>query len=564
MLLLGLVASSTVEGDKNVSEKSRLVLTACCTAIGQCPNPLEADVTQLRTQVAEIKSFGGSTHSIDGQFGGSIVSVESLKLDFISFKDGDADVTFEALTTVNMLMYTPQSNSLPTTMENPTQKGLTSLSAPKLTHVTTNLYVTNVASLTSISFPSLQFVAGFRFQNLDALTELDLSSLVVVGNGMANNEMGPEFDDLPVLQPSGLKLSTNWIIVRNYLGFRSVPNIDCTNNAGLNAINACCPALHLKIEPFRKIAEAMSSSASRLMREERDVQNQTVPTIFAQPEETDIHHWRVPNPGTLSAPSPAPASAPQKASRAMIVGPPGTPYCLGLFHFDMRFPQDYPNSAPKSLLHDAPYHNEPSFEKDDGSGDPQRYNHKILHETLRVGVCEVMEETLETRTISANGVCPAFAHTRRQLFNMYHERYLSECERLSDEASAKDGARLEEGAPSISTHRPLLYTPLSLPPGAAFKMMPFECSSNGMSGTFGWAKIKARLLKLHESLRAEIETWRRQGAEQTRLLRASHDASVNSCVHYLLQQEERIKREIPEGASIGADPDNAWVLGSAA
>ena len=51
-----------------------------------------------------------------------IVSVESLKLDFISFKDGDADVTFEALTTVNMLMYTPQSNSLPTTMENPTQK----------------------------------------------------------------------------------------------------------------------------------------------------------------------------------------------------------------------------------------------------------------------------------------------------------------------------------------------------------------------------------------------------------------------------------------------------------
>ena len=43
----------------------------------------------------------------------------------------------------------------------------------------------------------------------------------------------------------------------------------------------------------------------------------------------------------------------------------------------------------QSLLHDAPYHNEPSFEKDDGSGDPQRYNHKILHETLRVGVCEV-------------------------------------------------------------------------------------------------------------------------------------------------------------------------------
>ena len=25
----------------------------------------------------------------------------------------------------------------------------------------------------------------------------------------------------------------------------------------------------------------------------------------------------------------------------------GTPYCLGLFNFDMRFPKDYPNSPPK-------------------------------------------------------------------------------------------------------------------------------------------------------------------------------------------------------------------------
>eukprot|EP00962_Isochrysis_galbana_P005456 scaffold1484_cov118-Isochrysis_galbana.AAC.5 len=37
---------------------------------------------------------------------------------------------------------------------------------------------------------------------------------------------------------------------------------------------------------------AMSgAAASRLMREQRDVQQQTVPTIFAQPEEADIRHW---------------------------------------------------------------------------------------------------------------------------------------------------------------------------------------------------------------------------------------------------------------------------------
>ena len=172
------------------------------------------------------------------------------------------------------------------------------------------------------------------------------------------------------------------------------------------------------------------------MREERDVASQAIPVIFALPEETDIYHWH-----------------------GMVVGPPGTPYGLALFHFDLKFPQDYPNSAPKvvatttsggqvrfnpnlystgkvclsilgtwraehsgeqwsavqsvssvllsiqSLLHDKPYHNEPSFEQDDGSGDVQRYNDKILHESIRVAVCEVMEDTLESRPISTNGAC---------------------------------------------------------------------------------------------------------------------------------------------------------------
>ena len=31
--------------------------------------------------------------------------------------------------------------------------------------------------------------------------------------------------------------------------------------------------------------------------------------------------------------------------------------------------------------------------------------------------------------------------------------------------------------------------------GAAFKMMPFECSSNGMHGNYQWGKLQARLDK---------------------------------------------------------------------
>ena len=187
----------------------------------------------------------------------------------------------------------------------------------------------------------------------------------------------------------------------------------------------------------------MASSSSRLLSELRDVSAQEVPVMFAQPDEDDIQHWH-----------------------AMVMGPAGTPYSLGFFHFDMRFPPDYPNNAPKvlitttsggqvrfnpnlystgkvclsilgtwraehsgeqwsavqsvsslllsiqSLMHDKPYHNEPSFEADDGSGDPQKYNEKILHETLRVAVCEVMEDTLEQRAVSSNGVTATFADTR--------------------------------------------------------------------------------------------------------------------------------------------------------
>uniref|UniRef100_A0A7S0J7D7 Ubiquitin-conjugating enzyme E2 Z n=1 Tax=Calcidiscus leptoporus TaxID=127549 RepID=A0A7S0J7D7_9EUKA len=306
------------------------------------------------------------------------------------------------------------------------------------------------------------------------------------------------------------------------------------------------------------------SAASRLMREERDISMQTTPVIFAQPDESDIYHWL-----------------------GLILGPPGTPYCLGLFHFDLKFPSDYPNSPPKvlitttggghvrfnpnlystgkvclsilgtwraehsgeqwsavqsvtsvllsiqSLLHDKPYHNEPSFEQDDGSGDIQRYNDKILHETVRVAVCDVMEDTIQNRATSSNGVSPIFQHTRRQLFLMYHERYLHEVQRMSERNDIRDGTQ--------------------------FKKMPFECANNGMSGSFQWTKLRTRLGKLHATLMSEIDDWRRQGAEQTSLLKAHHDAAVNSCIHYLRQQEDRIRHEMPEGASIGADETNACV-----
>ena len=84
----------------------------------------------------------------------------------------------------------------------------------------------------------------------------------------------------------------------------------------------------------------------------------------------------------------------------------------------------------------------------------QKYNEKILHETLRVAVCEVMEDTLEQRVVSSNGVIPVFSNVRKALFLMFYERHLAEVKRMSERKELRDGT--------------------------AFKMMPFECSTNGM------------------------------------------------------------------------------------
>ncbi|KAL1515059.1 hypothetical protein AB1Y20_004124 [Prymnesium parvum] len=310
----------------------------------------------------------------------------------------------------------------------------------------------------------------------------------------------------------------------------------------------------------------MSSSASRLMKEEREVASQTHPVVWAVPDENNILLWR-----------------------AMILGPPLTPYSLGMFHFNMKFPSDYPNSAPsvqitttdggrvrfnpnlyasgrvclsilgtwrakhpgeqwsavqsvqsvllsiQSLMHEAPYHNEPGFEVDDGSGDVLRYNEKIAHETLRVAVCDVMQDTLERRAATSNGVGAAFADSRKQLFLMYFHLYLAEVDRLSQSDTAREKSD--------------------------FKRMPFESPSNGITGSFQWSVLRSRLTALHAKLMEEVEEWRAWGAAQTQLVQEGWDSSVNSCMHHLRQEEERLRGDGVDGTSIGSEHTNTsvWV-----
>ncbi|KAF9328721.1 hypothetical protein BG006_008137 [Podila minutissima] len=146
--------------------------------------------------------------------------------------------------------------------------------------------------------------------------------------------------------------------------------------------------------------------------------------------------------------------------KAMITGPPDTPYCLGQFEFSLQFPQDYPTTPPKvlalttnhgrsrfnpniyaggkvclsilgtwhgnageqwssahgitsillsiqSLMSDKPYRNEPGHDQEKDSSKLEPYNQKIRHETIRISICDRLEGFLGIgQKVLLNGQSP--------------------------------------------------------------------------------------------------------------------------------------------------------------
>jgi ubiquitin-conjugating enzyme E2 Z len=292
---------------------------------------------------------------------------------------------------------------------------------------------------------------------------------------------------------------------------------------------------------------------------------QSTPSVFARPDEDDITHWS-----------------------ALIVGPPHSPYASGLFHFDLRFPEDYPNSAPRvlllttsagsvrfnpnlyssgmvclstlgtwraepgeqwsavqnvmsvllsiqSLMHDKPYHNEPGFELDDGSGNVERYNEKIAHESLRVAVGQVMEDTLDGGRAQRNGASPTFADLRKQLFTMQAANYVCKIETwmASDNVHVHDGKQ--------------------------FKMMRFEMEPNQMKGSFAWKALHERFVQLRARLDKEVETWRVLGREQAVLLKTMRVIGLMPAVSELVEQFSQLQTDGVDNILISDMEDNALV-----
>lgn len=169
-----------------------------------------------------------------------------------------------------------------------------------------------------------------------------------------------------------------------------------------------------------------ATAIHRLKSELGEISRDSLPGIFVIPDESNI-----------------------LMVHALLFGPEGTPYDSGFFYFLLRFPDDYPLRPPRakllttdqgrtrfnpnlykngkvclsilgtwtgpgwkaiqtlssvllsiqSLMCENPYHNEPGFESERERGHSQRYNNIIQHETIRVAVLGMAEDTACTATV---------------------------------------------------------------------------------------------------------------------------------------------------------------------
>ncbi|TPX47161.1 hypothetical protein SeMB42_g01263 [Synchytrium endobioticum] len=267
-----------------------------------------------------------------------------------------------------------------------------------------------------------------------------------------------------------------------------------------------------------------------------------------------------------------------KHIHALITGPLETPYSLGMFDFSIICGDDYPTGPPKvtamttsngkvrfnpniyatgkiclsllgtwrgeageqwssahgilsvlisiqSLMSDKPYTNEPGFENPSPADQKyiDEYNKKIMHETLRVSVCDRLETYLGWKsndvrvdnTSIARHYCTCrerspFEDLCKRMFLLYYDNYIS----IVDDESAK------------------------VKDGNLFTRMRFEGGSNSMEGTFAYGSIRKRLESIYKGLLDEIESWKRDSIAHIKAdtttasnIRSQYDQIRNSKDH---------------------------------
>ncbi|EEH21534.2 hypothetical protein PABG_03750 [Paracoccidioides brasiliensis Pb03] len=291
-----------------------------------------------------------------------------------------------------------------------------------------------------------------------------------------------------------------------------------------------------------------------------------------------------------------------RSIKALIVGPPETPYEFGFFEFSIKFPEDYPGTPPtvnatttnggrcrynpniyasgkvcltwrgesgeqwssaqglesvlisiQSLMSSNPYENEPGFENAKTEHDLKNMAHyvaKIRHETLRISVIQRLEEFLGIQ--SDGTIFPQSSEAGQE----------SEEE---DRLTPDDDRPVFEPFEDLYKRRFLWYyesyvlaidaAEPEVTPAQAFKMMPFESAGNTMDGRFYYPDLRNRLGRIKKAIFDETENWAVEGlkakAKDTRI-------AVN-----LQRQHEQIVEDLKDKKNfmidLGLQDDNPFV-----
>ncbi|KAH7354843.1 ubiquitin-conjugating enzyme/RWD-like protein [Rhexocercosporidium sp. MPI-PUGE-AT-0058] len=250
--------------------------------------------------------------------------------------------------------------------------------------------------------------------------------------------------------------------------------------------------------------------------------------------------------------------------KAIIIGPPETPYEFGFFEFSVKFGRDYPGKAPsvnatttnggrcrfnpniyaggkvclsilgtwrgergeewssaqglesilisiQSLMSSNPYENEPGFETANEEGDKKNqkdYVNKIRHETLRISVIQRLEEYL--------GISPSGTVQELPSVEEGDSDGETDVDRDFDEASASF-----DPFKDLCKRRFLWYydsyllaiskAKAEVTDGQPFVRMPFECTGNGMEGKFNYTELERRLRLIRKTMDAETDRWAEEG-----------------------------------------------------
>ncbi|KAI9698339.1 MAG: hypothetical protein M1820_007501 [Bogoriella megaspora] len=249
--------------------------------------------------------------------------------------------------------------------------------------------------------------------------------------------------------------------------------------------------------------------------------------------------------------------------KALIIGPPETPYEFGFFEFWVKFGKEYPTKAPhvnmittnggqtrfnpniysqgkvclsilgtwrgergeewssaqglesilisiQSLMSSNPYENEPGYENQESQQailEKEAYVDKIRHETLRIAVIQRLETLLDIKSdrdqVRAEGKPEVY------LYNA-EEDYLSGADDLAFEPF-KDLLKRRFLWYFDSYMLTIENASKKVKDGSSFMEMPFEGSGNCMRGKYDYAGLKRRLEVIRDKLDREALGWAELG-----------------------------------------------------